>query len=129
MKFGDQAAEILGWKSPDEVKRHLRAARALVFPSVWYEGQPLTVLESLAMGTPVIVSDICAGREAVRDGVSGLWFKSGDAAGLAGAMRRLADDAVARKMSRAAYDLFWADPLTMQRHLDGIERVYAAALA
>ena len=121
-------AEILGWKSPDEVKLQLRAARALVFPSVWYEGQPLTVLESLAMGTPVIVSDVCAGREAVSDGVSGLWFKSGDAGALAGAMRRLAEDVVAREMARAAYDLFWADPLTMDRHLDGLEAVYAAAL-
>ena len=36
--------------------------------------------------------------------------------------------AEALKMSRAAYDLFWADPLTMQRHLDGLESVYAAAL-
>ena len=117
-------ARFAGWQDPAAVKRSLRAARALVFPSVWYEGQPLTVLESLAMGTPVIVSDLCAGREAVRDGVSGLWFRSGDVASLADAMVRLSDDATARRMAQAAYDLFWADPLTMERHLDGLERVY-----
>lgn len=117
-------AEFLGWHDPAGVKRHLRAARALVFPSVWYEGQPLTVLESLALGTPVIVSDICAGREAVEDGVSGLWFRSGDPASLARAMTRLSDDATAQRMSRAAYDGFWADPLTLDRHLDRLERIY-----
>lgn len=117
-------AAFLGWHDPAGVKRALRAARALVFPSVWYEGQPLTVLESLAMGTPVIVSDICAGREAVEDGVSGLWFRSGDPASLAQAMTRMADDATARAMSRAAYDRFWADPLTLDRHLDRLEGVY-----
>ncbi|WP_232628599.1 glycosyltransferase family 4 protein [Methylobacterium sp. Leaf118] len=117
-------AAFLGWHDPAGVKSALRAARALVFPSVWYEGQPLTVLESLAMGTPVIVSDICAGREAVADGVSGLWFRSGDAASLAAAMTRLCDDATARAMSRAAYDRFWADPLTLDRHLDRLEGVY-----
>lgn len=121
-------AEILGWKNPAEVKSLMRAARALVFPSVWYEGQPLTVLESLAMGTPVIVSDICAGREAVRDGVNGLWFKSADPRALADAMTRLSDDAAARAMSRTAYDLFWSDPLTLDRHLDRIERVYRGVL-
>ncbi len=117
-------AEFLGWHDPAGVKRRLRAARALVFPSVWYEGQPLTVLESLALGTPVIVSDICAGREAVVDGVSGLWFRSGDPASLAQAMTRLSDDATAQRMSRAAYDSFWADPLTLDRHLDRLERIY-----
>ena len=110
-----------------EVHERLRAARALVFPSVWYEGQPLTVLESLAMGTPVIVSDLCAGREAVEDGVSGLWFKSGDVVSLAGAMTQLADDATARRMSLAAYNLFWADALTLDRHLDKLAIVYAHA--
>lgn len=117
-------ATFLGWHDPAGVKRRLRAARALVFPSVWYEGQPLTVLESLALGTPVIVSDICAGREAVADGISGLWFRSGDPASLAQAMTRLADDDTARAMSRAAYDDFWTDPLTLDRHLDRLERVY-----
>ena len=121
-------AEILGWKKPGEVRQYLRAARALVFPSVWYEGQPLTVLESLALGTPVIVSDICAGREAVADGISGLWFKCGNATGLAAAMHKLADDTVVQKMSRAAYDLFWADPLTLDRHLGLLMQVYAPLL-
>ena len=54
------------------------AARALVFPSVWYEGQPLTVYVFLALGAPVIVSDICAGREAVAHGENGFWFRSSD---------------------------------------------------
>jgi glycosyltransferase involved in cell wall biosynthesis len=35
------------------------------------------------LGTPVIVSDACAGREAVTDGENGFWFRSGDAASLA----------------------------------------------
>ncbi len=119
-------AAFAGWHDPAGTRAALRGARALVFPSVWYEGQPLTVLESLALGTPVIVSDLCAGREAVRDGETGLWFHSGDGDALAQAMTRLSDDAVARRMSDAAYDAYWAEPLTLDRHLDGIEAVYRA---
>ncbi len=122
-------AVFLGWREPAEVRALMRAARTLVFPSVWYEGQPLTVLEALAMGTPVLVSDICAGREAVTDGVDGLWFGCADAGSLAQAMRRLSQDATARAFSDAAYDRFWSDPLTLDRHLDGIEAVYRAARA
>jgi glycosyltransferase involved in cell wall biosynthesis len=121
-------ASLLGWKNPAEVRTLLRQARALVFPSVWYEGQPLTVLESLALGTPVIVSDVCAGRESVQDGVNGRWFRSNDAASLAAALEELSDDAIAQRMSRAAYDLYWANPPSLKRHLDGLAAIYKAAL-
>ncbi len=122
-------AQYLGWREPAEVRALMRQARALVFPSVWYEGQPLTVYESLALGTPVIVSDLCAGREGVRNGETGLWFKSGDAHALAQALTRLQDDAVARAMAAAAYDAYWAAPLTLDRHLDATLAVYAKARA
>lgn len=117
-------AEFLGWREPAEVRALMRAARALVFPSVWYETQGLSVSEALALGTPVIVSDICAGREAVRDGKNGLWFKSADAEALAAAMRRLLDEETARRMSRAAHDIYWTDPPTLDRHLDRLTAVY-----
>ena len=128
LKSSHPEAVVLGWKSPQEVKTLMRAARALVFPSVWYEGQPLTVLESLALGTPVIVSDVCAGREAVNDGMNGLWFKSADPDSLADALTKLSDDSVAREMSRAAYDLYWAAPLTLDQHLDALIALYQRAL-
>lgn len=120
-------AAFLGWKAPEEVLALMRGARALVFPSVWYEGQPLTVYEALALGTPVIVSDACAGREAVEDGETGFWFRSGDAGALAARLRDLSDDTLARRMSEAAHARYWAAPLTMERHLNGLLAVYDEA--
>ena len=103
----------------------MRTARALVFPSLWYECQPLTTYEALANGLPVIVSDNCAGREAVRNEENGLWFKSGDVDGLAAALRRLADRNVAAAMGEAAYSTYWREPLSLGRHLDKLEDTYA----
>jgi glycosyltransferase involved in cell wall biosynthesis len=117
-------ARILGWRSAADVREILRGARALVFPSVWYEGQPLTVYEALALGAPVVVSDLCAGREAVVDGETGFWFRNADAASLAAALTRLKDDGLARRMGQAAYARYWADPLTLDRHLDRLVVVY-----
>ncbi|WP_238183353.1 glycosyltransferase family 4 protein [Methylobacterium trifolii] len=134
---GEQRAELaarypeammLGWRDPAGVLALMRAARALVFPSVWYEGQPLTVYEALACGTPVVVSDACAGREAVEDGETGFWFRSGDPDALAAHLRRLSDDALAERMGRAAHARYWARPLSLDAHLDRLGTVYEAVL-
>jgi glycosyltransferase involved in cell wall biosynthesis len=103
----------------------MRTARALVFPSLWYECQPLTTFEALANGVPVIVSDNCAGREAVRNEETGLWFKSGDVDDLARAMRRLADGNAAAAMGNAAYASYWRNPISLEQHLDQLEETYA----
>ena len=121
-------ATMLGWRDAAGVQALMGTARALVFPSVWYEGQPLTVYEALALGTPVVVSDACAGREAVVDGETGFLFRSGDPEALAAHLRRLADDALAARMGRAAHARYWAAPLTLDAHLDRLGGVYDAVL-
>ena len=120
---------LLGWREPAAVRAAMRAARALVFPSLWYEGLGLTALEAKAMGTPVIVSDICAAREQIADGAEGLWFRSGDAASLASALERLKDDALVARLSRAAYESYWREPPTLSRHVEQTLAVYDEALA
>ena len=106
----------------------MRAARALVFPSLWYEGQPLTVLEAKAMGTPVIVSDVCAGREEIEDGVSGLWIKSADVESLARALERLKDDSLVQRMSDAVHHSYWRDPPTLEAHVGRVTAIYREML-
>ena len=39
--------EFVGWKNKDEVKQYMKGARALIFPSRWYETAGLTVLEAM----------------------------------------------------------------------------------
>ena len=121
-------AVMLGWRDAAGVQALMRQARALVFPSVWYEGQPLTVYEALACGTPVIVSDACAGREAVSDGETGFWFRSGDPDALAAHLGRLSDDGLAARMGWAAHDRYWSAPLSLDAHLGRLEAVYESVM-
>ncbi len=120
--------ELTGWLQPSEVLGEIRASRALVFPSFWYEGQPLVVQEALANGVPVIVADKTAAREVIRDGHNGMWFRHGEEASLVAALRRMADDATVAAMSRNAHADYWANPPTLQAHVEGLVEVYAKVL-
>jgi len=122
-------ARITGWQPRHVVFECMRRARAMVFPSVWYEAQPLAVLEAAALGIPAIVSDQCAAKEAVDHNVTGLYFRSGDAADLQEKITRLRDPQLAGRMGRAAYDRYWDHPLTMERHLRALQSCYQSVLS
>ena len=118
-------ARLLGWLTPNETRARMRAARAVVFPSLWYETQGLVAVEAKAMGTPVIVSDVCAGREAIDDGKSGIWFKSGSVELLASALTKIGDDALVTRLSRGAYEDYWRAPMTIEAHIERLSAIYA----
>lgn len=66
--------EFVGWKNRDDVKKYILGAKALIFPSKCYETMGLSVVESLKLGVPVIVSDNTAASDFVIDNVNGYKF-------------------------------------------------------
>lgn len=84
-------AEMLGWLSPDGVQDQLARARALVFPSLWYEGFPLVPLEAISRGVPVVAGSWSAASEAVVDGVNGAVYSEPSTASLIEAIKRIGD--------------------------------------
>ena len=50
----------------------------LVYPSIWYENQPIAILEALLAKIPVITSNLGGMAELVQDGVTGLLFEPGN---------------------------------------------------
>ncbi|MGI9600841.1 MAG: glycosyltransferase family 4 protein [Acidimicrobiales bacterium] len=75
--------EFLGWRDREYVGDLLRRASCLVFPSEWYEGMPLSILEAFACGVPVLVSDVGNYWRMVEPGQTGHVFRSQDPADLA----------------------------------------------
>lgn len=55
--------EFVGWKNNTEVKAYMKDAKALIFPSLCYEGAPLTPLEAMQYGVPCIASETTAARD------------------------------------------------------------------
>jgi len=94
---------FLGPQPRERILELFRAADASLLSSSW-ENFPHTVVESLAVGTPVLATRVGGVAEVVRDGENGLLVESGDARALADAIRRyFADDALrARLRAKAA---------------------------
>ena len=122
-------AEFTGWILREEIDNHLGKARALVFPSLWYETQGLVVLEAASRGIPAIVSDVCAARDLIEDGVTGLLFRRGDVDDLIKKIRMLEDDDLVSSLGTASYEKYWAAPFKMKRHIANLEKVYQNVLA
>jgi glycosyltransferase involved in cell wall biosynthesis len=85
-----------------EVLELFRAGDASLLSSAW-ENFPHTVVEALAVGTPVIATRTGGVAEVLRDGVNGLVVEPGDPALLAGAIGRyFAEDGLAERLRSAA---------------------------
>lgn len=86
----------------DDVPSLLAAADAFVLSS-HFEGNPLSVMEALAAGLPVVASAVGGVPELITDGENGLLAAPGDDAGLAWAVERLVSEkGLAQRLGRAA---------------------------
>jgi glycosyltransferase involved in cell wall biosynthesis len=80
---GLENIHFLGFKQGNELKDLVRNSLCTICPSEWYENNPISVLESFALGKPVIGASIGGIPELVKEGITGLLFPSGDANELA----------------------------------------------
>jgi colanic acid/amylovoran biosynthesis glycosyltransferase len=107
--LGDRVV-FLGQRSSEDLGGRLVRASVAVFPSVRarsgdQDGLPVSLLEALATGTPVVASDLPGLADAVTGGdqPAGLVVEPGDTAGLTAAVARLlGDDGERERMGRAA---------------------------
>jgi len=81
-----------------DVRPFLASSTVFVLPSYYREGIPRSLLEALAVGRPVITTDLPGCRETVRHGENGFRVPPRDVEALAGAMRAFLDDEVLAPM-------------------------------
>jgi glycosyltransferase involved in cell wall biosynthesis len=90
---------LLGYR--EDIRDLLAAADVFTLPSR-FEGLPMSVIEAMLTGLPVVATSVRGPDEQVTEGVTGLKVPAGDATALAAALRRLADDPdLRRRMGEA----------------------------
>jgi len=120
---------VTGWIGSQEVIRHVRSARAIVFPSVWTEPQGLVVLEAASLGVPAIVPNLAATTEIVDDKITGLWFKSGDIYDLSQKISSLEDGSYLAKLGLNAYRNYWLNPSSPESYVSHLNDLYRSILS
>lgn len=74
-------AEFTGFVA--DVKNYLKKVDILLFPTHHHEGISMAILEAMAMGIPVLATDIGGCREIIKDGYNGFLYKQGDVENMA----------------------------------------------
>jgi glycosyltransferase involved in cell wall biosynthesis len=122
-------AEITGWIDRDAIAERMATARALVFPSIWHEAQPLTVMEAAASGLSIIAADSSAAIEELELLGTGEVFHSGDTDDLVAKMEPYLNDAYAQERGVEAFAAFQRLDLSIERHVGRLLNIYEAELA
>lgn len=126
---GMDNVKFLGWKSGEELKELIRKSLFTIMPSEWYENYPLSLLESLAMGKPVVVSNIGGMPEMIVDGVDGLICKPGDPEDIAEKIDHLfANRHRLPEMGRAAREKMERE-YTPERYYGRVMKLYRSLLS
>ncbi len=120
-----KGVQFLGWCDRHEVRRLMLTARALVFPSIWYESFALTVVEALAAGLPVLAADLGAAGEIVRALGPDWLVRSADADGWAAALEQLENNSTVGLAGQRARATFEAK-FTLQHSLTQLLDIYSA---
>ena len=100
-----ERVKLLGFLNSDEMKETIRKCRFVVVPSIWYENCPYSVMETLAIGKPVIGANIGGIPELIQEAKTGLVYKFDDIDDLANKMKIFFEDSeLAEQFGKNAKD-------------------------
>ena len=105
----------------------LARAQVFVLTTNW-EGLPLTVLEAMRAGLPLVATDVGGVSEAVEDSATGFLVPRSDVAAVAGALARLIDEPELRIRFGAAARARYESDFTNDRMVAEVAEVYRKAV-
>lgn len=117
--------DFLGYRTGLGLHEIVRESRAAVLPSEWYENAPISILESFAMGKPVVGARIGGIPEMVRHHETGWQFESGNVEALAACLSAIAKspDRDVEQLGRNAQHLVKTE-FSRERYVESTLEVY-----
>jgi glycosyltransferase involved in cell wall biosynthesis len=126
-RAGDLPIEFVGWADPFEFFRELDV---LIVPSIWAEPLPRTILESYAIGVPVIGSNSGGIPDLIGPNNDAWLFEPGNANDLAAKIERVLKDGRSKLPSRASFQSVINEtrpPRVAKKYLSVYAKVLGAA--
>mgnify|MGYP002718615305 CR=1 FL=1 len=122
-------AAFTGHLDQEALRRTIRAASVVVVPSEWHENAPMSIIEAMAHGKPVVASRIGGNPEMVRHGVNGLLFEPKDARGLSRCIKALlADPGLRTRLGREGRRIA-REEYSAERHRASLLALYGSLIA
>lgn len=125
---GGQDIAFLGARPHSEVLAAMGDAAMVIAPSLCYETFGLSVMESFAMGTPVVASRIGSLAELVEDDRNGKLFRPGDPGDLATKVQELLLQSDSLATYRANARRTFEEKFTLESHLHQLNSIYSEVL-
>jgi glycosyltransferase involved in cell wall biosynthesis len=123
----EERVSFLGTVGEREKEAAFLQADVFVLPS-YSEGMPQSLLEAMAYGLPVVVSNVGGIPEVVRDGQEGLMIKPGDVDGLCQGLKKLIESVECRQRMGAAARHRMAAHHTVESYLRRLQELYDSVL-
>lgn len=122
------ADRIVFWGDRDDVPERLRGLHLFVLPS-YYEGFPLTILEAMSAGVPVVASNVNGIPEVISHGHNGLLVRPGDPLSLSKAMAELIESAQRRNKLIVQARRTIEQRFSVRKMVDSYERLFEQLLS
>lgn len=114
---------ILGWLKPDDTLSLIKNAK-LFISSSRYEGLPFVLIESLNLGTPIVVSDTPGNSDVIKDGYNGNSYPLGKPDELAAKIETLLNNPSKTKEMRVNARVDFEERFNINTNIKKLEKIY-----
>ncbi len=121
--------EFLGACDHDRVLELLKQAAFLVFPSRWFEGMPMIILEAMACGTPVVGFGLGSMNDLIEDGINGVQLKFDDPNSLPDFLETVPHRVGNLKALRSSTRRKFEENFTAERNYELLVKIYQRSLS
>lgn len=122
------AAQFVGHLGGAALQETIAGAAAVVVPSEWYENCPMSVLEAMAHGKPVVGSRMGGIPELVAEGKTGMLFEPGNVAELQEKLATLMALPALRQLMGKQARVRAAQEFSLEQHNAGLMEIYRSVV-
>lgn len=115
--------EFCGWLNKEQINERLKKTRALIFPTLWYEGSPLTTLEVQAYGIPCIVTNCSSATDDIIQSENGE-IVNPNSDDITLAINRFKDNEYVKYLSKKTYQLFDENRASEKYYVENLMKIY-----